>query len=360
MAPVPFLCFFQKILYMKKLSFLKQKNMVRVLYSLVPIFIASIYYFGWRSAVILAVSVTFALATEWIMAQRKNGRVSYACFVTASLYALSLPPTTPFWIVATGVIIAILFGKEAFGGFGKNIFNPAIVGRAFVYVAFPIELTARFVPALKGFPGGFAKWSFESMSTAPQELAATGISVPDAISAATPMWSNRDFGFTADVLNLFLGNIGTTFEYAGQTMALAAGSLGEVSAVLIILSGIYLIWTKTAQWRLTAATLLGALFATIILRYVLGIQNVPPPLFTMFSGALMYGAVFMVTDPVSAPKVKLSHWIYGIFIGIMVVFFRFNSIFAGGVAFSILLGNMLAPSLDLWIKRYQQRKKKAA
>ncbi len=345
---------------MKKLSFLKQKNMVRVLYALAPVFIASIYYFGWRSAVILAVSVAFALATEWIMAQRKNGKVSYACFVTASLYALSLPPTTPFWIVASGVIIAILFGKEAFGGFGKNIFNPAIVGRAFVYVAFPIELTARFVPVFRGFPGGFARWSFESMTIPPQQLAEPGLSVADAVSAATPMWANRDFEFTADVWSLFVGNIGTTFEYAGQTMALCAGSLGEVSAILIILAGLYLIWTKTAQWRLTVATLAGALVASIVFRYLFGIQRVPTPLFSLFSGALMYAAVFMVTDPVSAPKVKLSHWIYGAFIGIMIVFFRYNSIFAGGVGFSILLGNMLAPSLDLWIKRYQKRKQKAA
>ncbi len=326
--------------------------MMRVLYALSPVALISIYYFGWRVAVICMVAFLFAFLTEWIMAQtRKNKKVSYAVFVTAALYALSLPPITPFWIVAVGAIIAILFGKEVFGGFGKNVFNPAIVGRAFVYVCFPLEVTSQFVPAFRGFPGGFGKWSFAALQQAPEYLRAAGVSVADAISAATPMWSRRDYGFEADYVSLFLGNIGGVFEYAGQTMALAAGSAGEVSALVIALAGIYLIWTKTAQWRLTVSTLIGALATSVIFRYVFGLELTPDPIFTLFSGALLYAAVFMVTDPVSAPKVPLSQWIYGTFIGVMVVFFRFKSIFAGGVAFSILLGNMLAPSLDLWIKR---------
>lgn len=344
---------------MKKPQFLKQKNMLRVLYALIPTALISIYYFGWRVGVICAVAFLFAFLTEWIMAPtRKNKKVSYAVFVTAALYGLSLPPTTPFWIVAVGAIVAILFGKEVFGGFGKNVFNPAIVGRGFVYVCFPLEITSEFVPAFRGFPGGFARWSFTALDAAPDYLRRAGLSVADAVTAATPMWSRRDYGYETDYLSLLLGSIGGAFEFAGQSMALAAGSAGEVCALVILLSGVYLIWTKTAQWRLTVSTLAGAIGASLLFGSVLGLELVPDPLFTLFSGALAYAAVFMVTDPVSAPKVPLSQWIYGTFIGVMIVFFRYKSIFAGGVAFSILLGNMLAPSLDLWIKRIRSARAK--
>lgn len=336
------------------LTFLKQKNMLRVLYALAPVAVAAIYYFGWRVLALLVVAGICGFGTEWFMQSRKpKGKVSYAVFVTAALYGLSLPPTTPFWIAAVGIIIAILFGKEVFGGFGKNIFNPAVVGRAFVYVCFPIEMTGRFVPVFTGFPGGFTHWS---LSKLPMAFTQAGITLTDALTAATPMWARRDFAHTTNTLNLFLGNIGELFSFEGKVKILAAGSMGEVSALLIILAGIYLIATKTASWRLTLSMLLGATGITLLLRNVFGIDGVPPLPFTLFSGALLYGAIFMVTDPVSAPKVPLSQWLYGAFIGIMVVFFRYKSVFAGGLAFSILLGNTIAPSLDLWIKRYRANK----
>ncbi len=344
---------------MKKPAFLKQKNMLRVLYALAPVALVAIYYFGWRVAALLLVSAAACFCTEWLMAVRRNGKISYACFVTAALYALSLPPTTPFWIVTVGAVVGILFGKEVFGGFGKNVFNPAVVGRAFVYVCFPIELTARFVPALGGFAGGFAKWSFRSLHAAPSHLAAAGLSVADAVTAATPMWARRDFGFSADLLSLLTGHISGLFDSAGTSRALAAGSSGETCAIAIAIGALYLLITKTAQWRLMVSTLAGAVLLNVALRNLLGIEAVPPVGFTMLSGGLLYAAAFMVTDPVSAPKQALSQWIYGIFIGIMIVFFRYKAVFAGGVGFAILLGNMLSPSLDLWLKRIAARAGKA-
>ncbi|MBD3392702.1 MAG: RnfABCDGE type electron transport complex subunit D [Chitinivibrionales bacterium] len=345
---------------MKKPVFLKQKNMLRVLYALVPAGIASIYFFGWRVAVVLVVSAAACFATEWFMADRRGGKVSYACFVTAALYGLSLPPATPFWVVAVGGIVAILFAKEAFGGFGKNVFNPAIVGRAFVYVCFPLELTARFVPAFTGGAGGFVRWSYGSLASAPAYLARAGLTLADGITAATPMWARRDFGFETGLMKLLVGNISGVFEYEGTRRALAAGAAGEVCAVAILLGAIYLIVTKTAQWRLMIATLAGAAAFSLVFHHVLGIHAVQPLAFTLLSGGLMYAAVFMVTDPVSAPKKPLSQWIYGALIGMLVPFFRYKAIFAGGVGFAILLGNMMAPSLDFWLKRIQTSPKKAA
>lgn len=342
---------------MKKPGFLKQQMMLRVVYALMPVLLVAIFYFGWRVAALVAVALVFAFATEWIMAFYREGRMSYAVYVTALLYGLSLPPTVPFWIAAVGAIIAILFAKEVFGGFGKNVFNPAIVGRAFVYVSFPEEMTSQFVPAFNNFPGGFTKWSFASINNIPEYIKSAGLTKMDAISAATPMWSRRDYGFETGIRKLFTGNISGVFEHSGQQTVLSAGSAGEVCALVIILAGIYLIWTKTAKWQLTVATIVGAVSLNIILRNIFGIQAVPPVLFTLFSGGLMYAAVFMVTDPISAPKNNISQWIYGIMIGMLIVFFRYKAIFAGGVAFSILMGNMFAPSLDLWIKRIKARKK---
>ncbi|MBD3241334.1 MAG: RnfABCDGE type electron transport complex subunit D [Chitinivibrionales bacterium] len=345
---------------LKKPTFLKQKNMLRVLYSLIPVALVAVYYFGWRVIALTAVVGLAGFATEWIMASSRKGKVSYAVFVTAALLGLSLPPTLPYWMAAVGGVIAVLFGKETFGGFGKNVFNPAIVGRGFLYVCFPIEMTSWFVPSFTGFPGGFARWGWLAQGNLPQRLAGPGLVLRDAVTAATPMWARRDYGYVTDLLNLLFGNIGGTFQYEGETFVLAAGSAGEVSAIAIALAAMYLIVTKTAQWRLMLSTVLGAAGLTIVLRLLFGIDAVPPLPFTLLSGALLYGAVFMVTDPVSAPKQKTSQWIYGALIGIMVVFFRYRSIFAGGLAFSILIGNMFAPSLDLWLKRIQSKRTSTA
>jgi Na+-transporting NADH:ubiquinone oxidoreductase subunit B len=337
-----------------RLQFLKQAAMIRVLYALIPIALGGIYFFGWRVAAIIAVAGIAGFLTEWIMVSQKKGKVTYACFVSTTLYALSLPPTTPFWIVAAGAIIALLFGKEAFGGFGKNIFNPAIVGRAFVYVCFPIDLTSRFVPAFTGIPGGFGCWSFLS-GPLPALYSEAGLKAVDAVSAATPLLAFRETHYSTGLFQLFLGNISGLFSLGGFQKALAAGSIGEVSALLLIACGIYLIVTKTAQWRLMAAPLAGALAFNAIARYGFGAQAVPPLLFTLFSGGFLYAAVFMVTEPVSAPKKPVSQWIYGIFIGMMIVFFRWKGVFVEGVGFAILLGNILAPSLDYWIGQVRPR-----
>ena len=344
---------------MNKPSFLKQPMMVRVLYALLPVAAASVYLFGWRVLALVGVSCLFAFLAEWTMVYPKNGKISQAVWVTAALFGLSLPPTAPFWVAAVGVVFGVVFGKMVFGGFGKNVFNPAVVGRAFVYVCFPVEMTSRFVPAFTGFPGGFAQWSFDSLAELPAHLAAPALQVVDAVTAATPMWSRRDYGFEVRLWDLVTGQIGSLFDHAGHARVLAAGSAGEACALAILLGAAYLLWTKTANWRLMLGTLLGAVATNLLLRNALGIAAVPPLPFTLFSGAFLYAAVFMVTDPISAPKIKESIWIYSILVGALVVFFRYKAVFAGGVAFAILVGNMVAPSLDLWIKRAQTRKKEA-
>jgi Na+-transporting NADH:ubiquinone oxidoreductase subunit B len=331
----------------RKRLFLKQPPMVRVVYSLLPILAAGISFFGWRVLALVAVCLAGGLATEWAMASRRGKPISQACLVTVLLYALSLPPTMPFGMALVGIVVAILFGKEVYGGFGRNWCNPAIVGRAFVYLAFPVAMTGSFVPAYRGFPGGLAHWS-------PQVAIGEGM---DAVTAATPMWARRDFRFQTPLASLFVGNIGGTFEGPYGKKVLAAGSIGEVSALLILLGAIYLLATRTANWRLMLGPLLGATVACLALRHVARVEAVPPLLFTLGSGALLYGAVFMVTEPVSAPKKKPSIWIYGLLIGALIVFLRWKAQFAGAVAFAILIGNIVGPSLDMAAAAWADRRK---
>lgn len=330
----------------KKTAWFKAQPMMRkVEFALLPALLGSIYFFGWRSLFLVIWIALIGTATEYVMAKKRREPVSEAVLVTSLLLGLSLPPTIPFWQAGVGALVAILFGKEVFGGFPRNVFNPAIVGRGFLYVCFPTDMTSRFTPVWEGFPGGFAHWGASRIRD--------GI---DAVSAATPMWSRRDFGYETSLTDLFTGQIGGVFtDSDGVQRVLAAGSAGEVSAILILIGGVYLLWTKTAQWRLTVSTLAGATLSTAVFRYALGADAVPPVLWSLCSGALLFAAFFMVTDPITAPKNKTAQWVYGFFIGIMIIFLRWKAVFIGAAAFAILFGNMLAPSLELLFKAKKKK-----
>ncbi len=342
-----------------KSFFLRQPMMNRVLYALAPVAVAGVYFFGWRVAALLAVSTLAGLLTEWFTTSRRGKPVSVACFVTCALYALSLPPTMPFWMAAIGAAVGVLFAKELFGGFGKNWANPAIVGRAFVYVAFPIEMTGRFVPAFRGWPGGFARWSFGSMGAVPDWLASGASRVADAVTQATPNISGRDFHFNPSWTDLFWGQIGGVFASDAGTKVLAAGSIGEVCKPLLLLAAVYLVVTRTADWRLIMGPLLGAGFVAGTLALA-GAERAAPFYEVFVGGALLYGAVFMVTEPVSAPRSAAAKWIYGLFIGAMVVLIRWKGQFAGSLSFSILLGNIVGPSIDFAVRAWKERGKAEA
>ncbi len=331
-----------------KPRFKQQKIMRRVLLALAPACAGAVFFFGWRVLALCVWVALWGIATEYWFSSRRGDPVSESCLVTCMLLALSLPPTIPFWMAAVGIVVGIGFGKEAFGGFGRNIFNPAVVGRGFLYVCFPIEMTGRFVPVWQDGLRGLAHWgprtAYEGMQ---------------ALTAATPMWARRDFGHTSTFSELFIGNIGGSFEGAdGVQRVLAAGSSGEVSALLLLIGGLYLLRTKTANWRLVVSSLSGAAVAAVLFRHVLGATQVPPVHWTLGSGAMLYACFFMVTDPVSAPNDRLAQFFYGAFIGVMIVFFRWKAVFAGGVAFAILLGNTVGPSIELCTKAYAARKRR--
>ena len=298
----------------------KQKMMNKVLYALLPIILFSIFLFGWRVLAVIGVSNVFGFLTEYLfIKQKKNGKVSMAVFVTATILALTLPPTLPFWIVAVGSIIAVMFGKMVFGGFGMNIFNPAIVGRTFIYISFPNAMTVNWLNPFSKLPGGFAFWQNTELLT-----------------AATPLINFKKSGAMISVYDSVTGFVG--------------GCIGETSAILIILAGIYLIYTKTAKWQIMLSTLVSVLVFSVI--FYGG-----NPLPTMLSGGLLFGTVFMITDPISQPRDKIALLIYGILVGFLTVFIRKYSLFTEGFMFALLLGNTFMPIIEYGIKNFSKRSK---
>jgi len=297
-----------------KKPFLVQKPMLRVMAALAPLQLAAVALFGWRTLALTTLSLAVALITEAAFAWPRGRPVTSAALVTGLIFALSLPPSLPFGMAVVGAAAGIGLGKMMFGGFGRNIFNPAMVGRCFIYITFPLHMTGRWTAPLLEGVGGFATWS------APL----------DAVTRATPLVELRGGGSP---------------EWIGLLLGRTAGSLGETSAVLILLGGIYLIVRRTASWRLMLSCLVGAAAAALLMRAA-GVPLAPALPRTLLAGSFLFGAVFVVTEPVSGPKTRPAQWIYGLLIGALIVLLRAYSNFSEGVMFAVLILNAFVPLLD--------------
>ena len=316
---------------MKSIKIQKQQAMRNVLYGLAPLCLAAVYFYGWRFIAVLAVSVATAVLGEYLMSRRYGLQMTESLFVSSVLFALSLPPGIALWMVALGMAFGIVFGKMVFGGFGRNIFNPAISARAFVYISFGVPMTGRFLGPAAGptagswFPAGFAQWLYTA----------------DSVTSATPLTTG-----SATILDLFIGVV--------------PGSMGEASALLILLGGIFIIYKKAANLRIVLSSLAGFLVMQTIL-WALGVSTAADPLYALLSGSFLLAAFFMITDPVSASQTTdPGRVIYGAFFGVMTVLIRVFSSWPEGVTFAILLANMFAPLLDYLMKERAKRKKAAA
>jgi Na+-transporting NADH:ubiquinone oxidoreductase subunit B len=338
----------------------KQPAMRKVLLACVPCIAGSVYFFGWRSLAMVLFCCAIGYFYEWLFCRTRNEPVTEAVFVTAVLFSLVMPPGVGWHVLAVGMGIAIVFSKEVFGGFGRNFFNPALAGRCFVYVCFPVALTGIWYPAAEGPLGALAQWSTGNKNE------------PAAVTSATPM---------ADLKagRLVLAPSSTPdlaenipFEVAeGQSVPISrvallkglvlgrmSGTMGVTSALLILIGGIYLYWTKTAS----RTTILSVIITYAVLNQVLfwcGVKPVPGAWPAVLGGGFLFGAFFMATDPVSSPRTKEAQIFYGIIIGLSTLVIRNFSIFNGGLMFSILLGNMFAPILDVAVKTWKDKHKNA-
>ena len=308
--------------------FLKQKMMTKVLWSLLPILLLSIYFYGLRVLVLLlAVTITGILCEYGIMRliNKEKTKVSEAVLVTCALFTLTLPPSVPIWVALVGIAFGVIFGKCVFGGFGKNVFNPALVGRCLIYVSFPAYMTVAWTKPYTGSLLGIFRWT-------------NGL---DALTSSTPMILLNKEGILTDYLKMFIGNI--------------SGSLGETSGLLILIAAIYLIFTKTASWKIIVSCILSFGAFSAILYFAGVIES--DPLFSLLSGGFLFAAVFMATDPISAPKQDSSKVIYGILIALVAMVIRAFSLFTEGIMFAILIVNTFVPLIDRNIKMLKDSKK---
>jgi len=309
--------------------------MRNVIYALLPICAYAIWLFG-ISALALIVTSTFACVITEHICCKLSGRPStvndFSVIITGLLLALTLPPGLPLWMAAVGGFIAVAPGKMVFGGLGFNVFNPALVARAFLQAAFPVAITA-YTPALalrrfsEFIPSTLAA---PFMKAAPLQDWIARVRV-DAFSGATPLMLQKFDHVTTQLQPLFLGE--------------RAGSAGETSAILILVCGAYLIARKMMDWRTPVAMLLTA-FLVGAAFHLSDSARYPEPLFVLLSGGLMLGAVFMATDPVASPVTPVGLWIYGGLMGFITVLIRFEGGLPEGVMYAILLGNAVSPLID--------------
>lgn len=315
--------------------------MFNVVLALLPITLFAIYAFGLTGLLTISTAVISCVATEHVLC-RLSGKPTtvgdWSSMITGLLYGLTLPPALPLWMVAVGGFIAISIGKAIFGGLGNNPFNPALVGRAILQAAFPAAMTS--------WTPGFTPDRFTTLA---QTTLTLPFSTPsyDGITTATPLSVWKFDQIATDASDLAVGFI--------------SGSTGETCGVLILLGGIYLIARNMMNWRIPASILI----AVIILSGALNLidsERFATPMFMLFSGGLMLGAVFMATDMVGSPMTSLGCWIYGILIGVLVVVIRTWGGLPEGVMYAILLGNAVTPHIDRLIRPtvYGTRIKEAA
>jgi electron transport complex protein RnfD len=282
--------------------------MRQVIFALIPATVASVIFFRYYAILLILLCVLSCATTEEIIARiygKKWVIKDFSAILTGLLLALILPPTTSWYAAILGSIFAIFVGKHLFGGLGYNIFNPALLGRAFLMATYPKMLTHYILP-----------FSLDSMSN------------------ATPLALRKFNHILVSLKDLFLGNVG--------------GSLGETSALCLIIGGLYLLIRKVADWRISLSMLITVIGVSSIF-YLINPLN-GSPLFHFFSGGLLLGAFFMATDPVTTPVTKKGRYIFGAGCGILIMVIRIFSGLPEGVMYSILFMNAITPLINRYTR----------
>ncbi len=295
-------------------NFKTSRLMLDVVLSLMPALFVGVWVLGPQAALVTVVSVASAVGSEWLyeLLTRKRITVSdCSALVTGLLLALTLPATTPLWMAALGSVFAIVIAKLIWGGLGQNVFNPALAARALLLLAFPAALT-RY----------------------------SGV---DGATGATPLHHMVMLELPEQsILDMFLGN--------------CPGSIGELSALALLLGGVYLVYRKVISIRIPAAYL--GTVAVLTLIFYKTDSALSWMLYNLFSGGVMLGAIFMATDYATSPVTSLGQIIFGIGCGALTVFFRYYGLFPEGVTYAILIMNLLTWTIDRYTppRRFGEKK----
>jgi Na+-transporting NADH:ubiquinone oxidoreductase subunit B len=276
------------------------------------------FVFGFLKVLpIIIVSYGVGLGIEFIVAQIRGHEVNEGFLVSGILIPLILPVNIPLWMVALATAFAVIFGKEIFGGTGYNIMNVALIARAFLFFAYPSEMSGDLV------------WIYGLTENAPV----------DGFSGATPLAlaAQNSAESMASIKDMFLGFI--------------PGSIGETSTLAVLIGAAILIFTGIGSWKIMLSTVLGALFMGFICNLLAVNEYMAIPAYThLVMGGFAFGAVFMATDPVTASSTEKGKWIYGFMIGILVILIRvFNPAYPEGMMLAILLMNVWAPLIDYFV-----------
>ncbi|HDZ22184.1 hypothetical protein LCGC14_0368030 [marine sediment metagenome] len=286
-----------------------KRYMSMVIIGLLPCLLASFYFFGWRMLAMIVVSYAAGGAVEVAFAVLRKEEINEGFLVTGLLFPLILPPALPLWMVGVGVAFGVLVGKELFGGTGRNLFNPALVGRCFLALGYPKAMSSDWISPVLAWPGRLGEYA------------------TDTVTSATPLAAAKN-GEWARLGDLLLGNV--------------SGSAGETSALAALVGGVVLVAVGVANWRTVVAMLIG--FIALTAGVFGGSVNIV--VWHCLAGGLLFGAFFMATDPVTSPMTNGGKWIYGLLIGVVTALIRNFTGYVEGVMFAILLGNIFAPVLD--------------
>ena len=299
------------------------KIMYRVVLAMIPALIWSVVVFGIDALRVTLIAVIASVGFEYLI-QRfilkvKPSVTDGSALVTGLLLAFNVPSNLPWWIIIVGALMAIGVGKMSFGGLGTNIFNPALVGRVFLLISFPVQMTSYPVPKMSDV---------------------------DAVTSATPLGILKEGLMNGKPLSELAGELPSLSDLLIGNMS---GSLGEISALMLILGGLYMLVRRVITWH-TPVSVLGSMFIMAAVFRMIDPVNYVEPTYHLLTGGAMLGAIFMATDMVSSPMTGKGQIIYGIGIGLITMSIRLFGAYPEGISFAILIMNAFTPLINNAIK----------
>lgn len=301
-------------------DFSTSRIMRDVVIALVPAFAFSVFIYGLSAVFVTGIAILSCMLFEWLidrfMLRRASTLGDWSAVVTGTLLAFNLPASISPWLIILGALVSIGVGKMSFGGLGRNLFNPALVGRVFLLISFPVQMTL--------FPD------------------TTGV---DAITGATPLAFVKEALKTGTPVTEIMPNI----DLGGMLLGFKDGSMGEIGALALLVGGIYLLIRKVITWRIPVFVL-GSMGVFAAILWLVNPEQYMNPLFHLFAGGAMLGAIFMATDYVTSPMTKTGQAIYAIGIGIITILIRVWGAYPEGISFAILIMNATVPLINMNVK----------
>jgi len=299
------------------------KIMYRVILALVPALVWSVFMFGFEAVRVTLLAVAACMAFEFVIQKYIMKEVPQitdgSAALTGILLAFNVPASLPSWMIIVGALVAIGVGKLSFGGLGNNPFNPALVGRVFLLVSFPVHMTS---------------WPVTQTATV------------DALTTATPLALLKEGVNAGKPVSEVMLNLPSNLEMLYGNMS---GSLGEISALLLLLGFAYMMWKKVITWHIPTFVL-GTIFIFQGALWMLNPENFIEPVFHLLSGGAMLGAIYMATDMVTSPMTVRGQLIFGVGIGVLTVLIRNFGAYPEGISFAILIMNGFVPLINAYIK----------